>query len=680
MFSRGATPGKVRTWCYDEELEDFTADATMLDLWVLDQLGTLFQDAAQNATLDAELRDGKVVFFLHLLGLDTTGHSYRPHSKEYMHNIAVVDAVVRDAEKLVSDFYDPDNTRTPIIAWGKGIRGPLPDVDSSSHDEYSLPWDLGHLYRRDVEQADIAALMSTLIGINWPVNSVGVLPDVDPTRPGYLASAELEKTQAHAALVNAQVKSADFVLKSPTENKEPRSFWSNIESSMVQLKGAQSLKYKPYSPLESTSGAVPIRVAALAEIDKMLNDGLFEEARLASVALIAKALEGLQYLQTYDRVSIRMIVILAYTGWAAYASLYIFRPQIATAPLVTTAISSTILVGIFGYLSLQQSPWTFYSYVIFPWYFWSQIIIYTVFPVRNFLLSRTVDKTENLTSILLAGSNMILQGSISTYIICSARPKDLHLRNSFIVQLLFIAAAMGITASSITSLQAKNGLSIVNQVSGWHPSPSSRILSLFLGLGVCFVILSISVEGLFYTSLVGTLFLWVEVEAMLRGVSDKPKPDSTSYNFQVDDLRIAIFFLFFVQTAFFGTGNVASISSFYLEPVYRLVPIFNPFLMASLLIFKIIAPYVMLSVFFSALNSRLGLPPFSLFLVAVTLTDVMTITFFLNVTDTGSWLEIGQSITFFVIASLLLVWSAGICVIGEYLMADVLAASKVKED
>lgn len=24
MFSRGATPGKVGTWCYDEEEEDFT--------------------------------------------------------------------------------------------------------------------------------------------------------------------------------------------------------------------------------------------------------------------------------------------------------------------------------------------------------------------------------------------------------------------------------------------------------------------------------------------------------------------------------------------------------------------------------------------------------------------------------------------------------------------------------
>ncbi len=107
------------------------------------------------------------------------------------------------------------------------------------------------------------------------------------------------------------------------------------------------------------------------------------------------------------------------------------------------------------------------------------------------------------------------------------------------------------------------------------------------------------------------------------------------------------------------------------------------------------------------LNARLHLPPFSLFLVALTLTDgmfsvplqevvanytyvVMTITFFLNVTDTGkclrkltaymllipttgSWLEIGQSISFFCISSLLLVWSAGICVVGESLMAGTIS-------
>jgi hypothetical protein len=38
-------------------------------------------------------------------------------------------------------------------------------------------------------------------------------------------------------------------------------------------------------------------------------------------------------------------------------------------------------------------------------------------------------------------------------------------------------------------------------------------------------------------------------------------------------------------------------------------------------IFKVVALYVMLSVIFATLNARLHLPPFSLFLIALTLTD-----------------------------------------------------------
>lgn len=111
----------------------------------------------------------------------------------------------------------------------------------------------------------------------------------------------------------------------------------------------------------------------------------------------------------------------------------------------------------------------------------------------------------------------------------------------------------------------------------------------------------------------------------------------------------------------------------------------------------------MLSVFFADLNHRLGLPPFSLFLVALTLTDGMCLAillknvhadisidsndrdvflqrdrhrydlFFILSTSTkslfvGSWLEIGQTISFFCISSLLLVWSAGICALGESLL------------
>ena len=98
MFVQGATPGRVDGWTYHEDDEDFTKggfivrcayrgsvsyfkDATEVDIWVLDQLKSLLRNATTDKALDAQLRAPQVVFFLHLLGLDTTGHSYRPHSK-----------------------------------------------------------------------------------------------------------------------------------------------------------------------------------------------------------------------------------------------------------------------------------------------------------------------------------------------------------------------------------------------------------------------------------------------------------------------------------------------------------------------------------------------------------------------------------------------------------------------
>jgi phosphatidylinositol glycan class N len=108
MFARGVSPeDKVSSWCYDEGEEDFTkgkyllikcsmlvfliyelvailrSDAKELDTWVLARLKETLYNATQHpgSTLDRSLRQEGVVIFLHLLGLDTTGHSYRPFSK-----------------------------------------------------------------------------------------------------------------------------------------------------------------------------------------------------------------------------------------------------------------------------------------------------------------------------------------------------------------------------------------------------------------------------------------------------------------------------------------------------------------------------------------------------------------------------------------------------------------------
>ena len=96
----------------------------------------------------------------------------------------------------------------------------------------------------------------------------------------------------------------------------------------------------------------------------------------------------------------------------------------------------------------------------------------------------------------------------------------------------------------------------------------TKILMYFFGFCPLFIILSISVEGLFFVSYSVTLLTWVKVERIVRlekdfnylagkeiRESEVAQSRSWVYGFQPDDLRIAIFFLFFVQVGFFGTGK-----------------------------------------------------------------------------------------------------------------------------
>lgn len=244
----------------------------------------------------------------------------------------------------------------------------------------------------------------------------------------------------------------------------------------------------------------------------------------------------------------------------------------------------------------------------------------------------------------------------------------------------------------------------MNQVLGWlllalatltsRSRPKStavedRIVGIVVAFAPVFVILSISYETLFYFCFSGTLLVWLTLESRLAeyqvrhsattdaAPEDAPDTPDGSQSLNSGHLRLALFFLFFIHVGFFGTGNVASISSFYLEPVYRLVPVFNPFLMASLLIFKLMIPFLVVSAVFTALNLRLGLPSFALFVTTLTISDVLTLNFFFLVTDEGSWLQIGQSISHFSIASLLLVFVILLNWVGEVLVGSP-AQSKVK--
>ena len=144
----------------------------------------------------------------------------------------------------------------------------------------------------------------------------------------------------------------------------------------------------------------------------------------------------------------------------------------------------------------------------------------------------------------------------------------------------------------------------------------------------------------------------------------------------LSDTRIALFFLYLLQSALFSVGNIASLAAFSLDSVYRLIPIFDPFSQAALLVFKILVPFAVISANFGILNRRLGVAPSSLFMLVMAISDVLTMNFFWLVRDEGSWLDIGTSISHFVIASLLCVFVAGLEFVSELFVGGVEVGAK----
>jgi len=209
---------------------------------------------------------------------------------------------------------------------------------------------------------------------------------------------------------------------------------------------------------------------------------------------------------------------------------------------------------------------------------------------------------------------------------------------------------------------------------------------IFLTFSPIFVLLTISYEGIFYLGFSVMLITWVRLEhsvyTFLKSTSSNAQANGTLLvpaslasspfrSLTLSDARISLFFLTLLQSAFFSTGNIASVSSFSLDSVYRLIPIFDPFSQGALLILKLMIPFALISANLGILNKRLGVAPSALFMLVMAISDFLTLHFFWVVKDSGSWLEIGSTISHFFIASLLCVFVASLEGVSELLIAGV---------
>ena len=87
--------------------------------------------------------------------------------------------------------------------------------------------------------------------------------------------------------------------------------------------------------------------------------------------------------------------------------------------------------------------------------------------------------------------------------------------------------------------------------------------------------------------------------------------------------------------------------------------------------YKIMVPFACISAALGILNRRIGLQSSALFMVVMAVSDIMTLNFFWMVKDEGSWLDIGTTISHFVIASMIGIFVAGLEVASELLIQGV---------
>uniref|UniRef100_A0A671TXG1 GPI ethanolamine phosphate transferase 1 n=1 Tax=Sparus aurata TaxID=8175 RepID=A0A671TXG1_SPAAU len=603
MFAKGASGDHVYTHTYPAQEEDFAStDASRLDSWVFNQVKSLFQSAKFNSSLKESLLEDKNVFFLHLLGIDTNGHAHRPMSQEYLENIALVDTGVAELVSVVEEFfgYDgrtayvftsdhgmtnwgshgaghPSETLTPLVVWGAGVQSAHRVTEAQPYNDVYLQG------AELVLLADIAPLMASLIGVPIPVNSVGVLPLL------YLNNSEQFKAESMYA--NAIQVLEQFKVKMTQKKETTLSFL--------------------LTPYQSATLTDLIRSAPSLPLWKCF--GYF--------LLVALGIE-LLVVSFFHRAML--------TVGLAVLSLWPF------------------LSGLYGKSKFRSVSW------------FLGCLCLAAFP-----LMPVVGREPNIHLVTCAG--LLTLFTSACYLWSSGRRAPLHLsdKQQFVAQvttvhvlscMLHVAVCAYVPSLTHSSLQQKQGLPLLNQIISWTTLASSmlvpllsstrlfhRLLSIFLSLTATYLLLSTGSEALFPPVLSWLMFVWINIEqeAMLaQGVSGRQELSTIDFSaniditkirqLKLDDIRRSYFFVFFIITAFFGTGNIASINSFDPASVYCFLTVFNPFIMGGLMMWKV--PY---------LNSYESW--------ICTECSFSTCHFFFLVQDYGSWLDIGTSISHYVI-------------------------------
>ncbi|XP_076164323.1 GPI ethanolamine phosphate transferase 1 isoform X2 [Ptiloglossa arizonensis] len=664
MFTKG-TKGNVYGDSYPHEWQDFDimqGQIWRLDSWVFDKYLNWLQEEAQKVK-----NVKRIILFLHLLGCDTTGHAAKPNSREYIENMNYVDHKIEEVVQMTENIFgdnatayiftadhgmtnwgshgsgSTDETETPLIVWGAGI-----NAFSS---------------RQDVEQVDITPLISTLIGAPIPSNSEGVLPWQ------YLNDTDLKYIN-HALLNN--LKQLTYQVKANREmNCENNRFsdWKEIE-----------LDYK------------------ISILDKYLREKNLREKLIEIVDTIELAKESLSYFRQYQRLRFLIYLSIMWLGWiillffkiAGAKRLIINRNALLVADI--TFISILITIFIMHKVSDCRN-WRLPCYgslaTISFWFAIRSIIMYSIklrFQNDKHLWVKVIGIILLLAIIFMGLTYRFI---LSVGILCTALIQNMILKKTrnfcwtavflavfpllpvvepypriyivfFSICIVTIIVALQIQSkyrkavdifrliiTGLTCLEFIDGRSWVSwaillttplQICTYSIELKERMQGVMLGFFCPLTLLSTSYEPFFFIFLALHLSCWPQSNVLPNQSYQRTKNILT-----VEELLKATIFMLYTLLCFFGTGNMASISSFDPSWTRHFVTIFSPFLMFSLILLKISIPLILIG----CASHIHGFP--NIFLAVLLLGDCLSLPHIYCVTPQGSWLDIGSAISRFTI-------------------------------
>lgn len=689
--------------------QNFAGDTKKYDNWVYEKLNQFMNFSQKSKSV---LYEEGIFFFLHLLGQDTSGHTDKPHSKKYMENLKNVDELLQKIENLFSDFYgddktsyiftsdhgmtdwgshgagDPEEINTPIVAWGAGIKTPTnPSMQIN------------------INQADITPLLAILLGASIPVNSIGKLP---------IAFLNMSRKQiAEATQLNAKQMVAQYV-KAALNTKQQTISWFYKPFNKLSIADTKSNFHSISDAINSGKYSMAIKESNII-IEKSLEGLEYYQnyyQRTLKLSISLSYLGWITYLilvlfdseypsYVYSSSALNTVVccsVLITLLMIAIQKLpfsfycYMLLPQILWYLVIRKAhvllpamslIKKTKCIFVFFsiLLAVEMLVLSFFKrlFLCLPIgiiLFWSMTFVrfkskkffkllwlISGVALGLFSLLPTIGKQPNPTIILSSGIALFI---VSFMALLNGNHGS---KCFFLIQFATLALSVWNSYSVHYYFNENQTLLNLNQYISWillilsscflfasSGNIFQRLIQVFMSLSVPFILLSIAHEVFFITCLFTHLFCWIFVEKSIKN-------DHSRFS----NFRIAYFFLVYIFLAFFGLGNISSLNSFDPAWVRCFITVFSPFLMSSLILFKTFIPFLVVSCVLRTITVVLNITPERLFIIVLIYCNIMGLNFLFFIKNKGSWLDIGISISHYVIQQVTIVFLVLLYGIAKYL-------------